>query len=406
MEKFGLIGRTLKHSYSKKIHALLGDYVYDLIELEPESVADFAKNGGYTGYNVTIPYKKDIMPCLDVIDDSAKKIGAVNTVVFRDGVKTGYNTDFDGMRYMFSRAGIELLGKKVLILGSGGTSNTSVAVAKYLGARKVIVVSRSGENNYENLDRHFDADVIINTTPVGMYPNNYQSPIDLAPFKNLSGVADAIYNPDTTYLTCQAKLMGVRYTNGLPMLVAQAKFAMEHFFNKKVSDDVIEKVLSTLSKETLNVVLVGMPGSGKSTVGKAVADALNREFIDTDQEIVNRDGRDIPTIFKESGEDYFRALEKQVLKDVGKLTGKVIATGGGVIKDKENYFPLKSNGKIFWIKRDIESLVTDGRPLSKDLETVKKLFEERKDKYAAFADFVIDNDKDLVSAVEGVIEKL
>lgn len=406
MEKFGLIGRTLKHSYSKKIHALLGDYPYDLIELEPNEVKDFAQNGGYKGYNVTIPYKKDITPFLDVIDDSANYIGAVNTVVVKDGVKTGYNTDFAGMRYMLSRAGIDLENKKVVILGSGGTSNTSVAVAKYLKAKDIVVVSRSGENNYDNLYKHYDADVIINTTPVGMYPNNYQSPVDLKYFKNLSGVVDAIYNPDTTALTCQAKLLGVKYTNGLPMLVAQAKYAMEWFLGKTVSDCVIEEVLLKLWKETLNIVLIGMPGSGKSTVGKALAELLGREFIDTDQEIVNREGKDIPTIFKERGEEYFRAFEKQVIKDVGKLTGKVIATGGGVIKDKENYFPLKSNGKIFWVKRDIESLVTDGRPLSKDLQTVKKLFEERKDKYAAFADFIVDNDGDIDKAVKGVTEKL
>ena len=406
MKKFALIGKTLKHSYSKKIHALLGDYPYDLVELEAEELKDFLFNGGYDGFNVTIPYKKEIMQYLDVIDDSAKLIGAVNTVVIKDGVSTGYNTDFDGMRYMITRAKIELSNKKVVILGSGGTSNTAVAVAKYLKAKEIIVVSRSGENNYQNIDRHFDADVVINTTPVGMYPNNYQSPIDLSNFKNVSGVVDVIYNPDITELTFNAKELGINYTNGLPMLVAQAKFAMERFFDKSVSDSVIEKTLNELWKETLNVILIGMSGSGKSTVGKEIADLLGREFIDTDQEIIKLDGRDIPTIFKESGEDYFRSLEKKVIKDVCKLNGKVIATGGGVVKYDENLYPLKSNGKTFWIKRDLNALDVSGRPLVKDIETAKKLFEERKDKYLKFSDFIVDNDGSVIQTAKGVIEQL
>ena len=406
MEKFGLIGRTLKHSYSEKIHKLLADYEYKLYELEPDQLKGFVQSGKLKGFNVTIPYKKDVMEYLDEIDHSALLIGAVNTVVNQNGKLKGYNTDFKGMEYMLERAGITLEEKKIMILGTGGTGNTATAVAKAHGAKEIITVSRGGEVNYGNYTERADVDVIINTTPVGMYPNNYSTPIDLDKFNNLSGVVDVIYNPDTTLLTFQAKQKGIKYTNGLPMLVAQAKFAMEKFIGQSVSDDVIETVLKKLWAETLNVVLIGMPGSGKSTVGKAVADALNREFIDTDQEIVKKENRDIPTIFSQDGEEYFRKVEADVLKDVGKLTGKVIATGGGIIKSAENLFPLKSNGKIFWIKRDIEALATDGRPLSKDLETVKKLFEERKDKYSAFADFTIDNDGSIDSAVKGVLENL
>ena len=406
MEKFGLIGRTLKHSYSEKIHAILAGYEYKLYELEPDQLKSFVKSGKLKGFNVTIPYKKDVMEYLDEIDDSARLIGAVNTVVNENGKLKGYNTDFKGVEYMLLRAGITLKNKKVMILGTGGTGNTVTAVAKAHGAKEIIIVSRGGKINYDNYFERADVDVIVNTTPVGMYPNNYQSPIDLQKFDNLSGVVDVIYNPDTTLLTAQAKQQGIKNTNGLPMLVAQAKFAMEKFVGQSVSDSVIESALNKLWADTLNIVLIGMPGSGKSTVGRALADVLGREFIDTDKEIEKRENCDIPTIFRERGEEYFRKVESEVLKDVGKLTGKVIATGGGIVKNTDNYFPLKCNGKIFWLNRDIEALATDNRPLSKDIQTVKKLYEERKDKYMAFSDFIIDNNCTVQSAVKGVLENL
>ena len=407
MEKFALIGKTLKHSYSKKIHPLLGDYDYDMIELLPENVKDFVLNNNYKGYNITIPYKKDVIPFLDEIDERAKKIGAVNTVVNRDGKKVGFNTDFDGMIYMLSRAGITVKDKNVLILGSGGTSNTARTVCEHLNAKSIKVLSRSGEVNYDNYkEKAKDSQVIINTTPVGMFPENYNCKIELSAFKNLSGVADAVYNPKLTMLLYQAKTLGVPYTNGFPMLVAQAKYANERFFNHKVDDCVIDKIVKTLSREIENVVLIGMPGCGKSTVGKILAERLNLEFIDTDQEIVKKDGRDIPTIFSESGEEYFRSLEKQVLREVGKLSGKVISTGGGVVKDEENYFPLKQNGVIFWIDREISCLASSGRPLSSDRAAIEKLYAERKGLYSRFADFKIDNNGELDKTVKGVIDNL
>lgn len=406
MEKFGLIGKTLKHSYSKIIHGELGNYDYDLYEIAPENLKEFVLSGKLKGYNVTIPYKKDIIPYLDEVDELALKIGAVNTVVEKDGKRYGFNTDFLGMKYMLSRAGITLKDKVVMLLGSGGTSNTANAVVLSDGAKEVIKVSRTGEVNYQNCFERKDVEVIINTTPVGMFPNNYESPLSISGFPNLIGVADVIYNPNLTALTAQAKERGIKYANGLPMLVAQAKYAMELFLDKTVSDSVIEKVLSKLEKETLNIVLIGMPGSGKTTVGKALAELLGREFIDTDLEIEKRENRDIPLIFKENGEEYFRAAESAVLKEVGLMTGKVIATGGGVIKNKDNYFPLKSNGVIFWIKRDLSALPTDGRPLSKDVETLKKLFDERKDLYAFFADEIIENDTDIEKVVKEITDKL
>ena len=406
-KKFGLIGKTLKHSFSKPIHAQLGDDPYEMIELAPEKVGEFVKSGALDGFNITIPYKKDVIPYLDKIDERALAIGAVNTVVYREGKIFGFNTDFDGMKYMLARAGITLKDKCVLILGSGGTSNTARAVATSLGAKSIKVLSRSGEINYENYkETAADTQVVINTTPVGMYPENYTCKIDLSAFKELSGVADAVYNPALTTLLYQAKMRGVPYSNGLPMLVAQAKYAMELFLDITVSDDVIEPIIQNLSKQYLNIVLVGMPGSGKTSIGKALKEELSLDFIDTDEEIVKREGKSIPEIFKEKGEEYFRKVESEVLRSVGVFTGKIISTGGGVVKNPENYFPLKQNGKIFWIDRAIEKLVTEGRPLSKDRETVEKLYEERKDKYSAFSDVKIDNNGEISSAVKGVINSL
>ena len=406
MEKFALIGKTLKHSYSKKIHKLLGEYCYDLVEVEPTKLNEFVENGGYKGFNITIPYKKVVMPYLDYIDQSAEKIGAVNTVVERAGKRLGFNTDFDGMIYMLNRANIKVEGANVLILGSGGTSNTARAVCEYLSAKSVKVLSRTGEVNYQNYFELKQTQIVINATPVGMYPNNYECLIDLSHFDKLQGVVDVVYNPKMTMLLYQAKKLGVKYTNGFSMLVAQAKYAAELFLDTKMDDGVIENILKQLEKETTNLVLIGMPGCGKTSVGQLLSKRLGLELIDIDQEIVKRDGRDIPTIFSQDGEEYFRKLESQVIKDVGKLNGKIISTGGGAVKDEKNYFPLKQNGKIFWLNRNVEKLSQDGRPLSQGLDTVKKLYLERKELYQNFADYIVDNDGDIELAVKGVIDEL
>lgn len=406
MDKFGLIGETLKHSYSQIIHSLLGGYSYHLYEVKRESLEDFVCKKELRGFNVTIPYKKEIMKYLDGIHPLAQDIGAVNTVVNKNGELWGYNTDIWGMKYMLDRVGISLLDKKVMILGTGGTGNTALALAKMEGAKEILRVSRSGELNYSNYKRERDTQVIINTTPVGTYPDNYSSPITLEGFDCLEGVADVVYNPNLTPLTFMAKERGIKYTNGLPMLVAQAKYAMELFFDKKVADSEIERVLDILWKEKLNLVLVGMAGCGKTSIGKILAEKLEREFVDTDLEIERRLGQDIPTIFKEKGEDFFREEERKVLKEVGMTQGKVIATGGGVVKDLRNLHPLASNGTIFWINRKIENLSREGRPLSYDLDAVKKLFEERKANYACFSHFKIDNDGDIQDAVKEILAKL
>ncbi len=402
-KKFGLLGKTLKHSYSKTIHGLLGDYGYGLYEVEENELKEAVD--GLDGFNVTIPYKTEIIKYLDIIDDSAKDIGAVNTVIKKDGKTFGYNTDFYGMKYMLNYGGIDICGKNVMILGSGGTSKTAEAVCKSLGAKNIVKVSRNGEINYSNYKELKNTEVIINTTPVGTFPNNYDCVVDISAFDNLEGVADVVYNPNTTLLCFNAKSAGIKAINGLSMLVAQAKYAKDLFTGCVADDFEIKAVYDRILKDKLNVVLVGMPGSGKTSVGKEVANILGREFIDTDAEIEKKAKKSIPEIFEENGEEYFRALESETIKEICKLTGKVIATGGGAVVKKENLYPLSSNGKIFWIKRDIESLALSGRPLSKNAATVEALYAERKDKYAAFADKTVFNDGDIKDAANEIAKE-
>ncbi len=403
---FGLIGRTLKHSYSQKIHNLLRDYSYNLFELEKDQLQEFLDKKEVKGFNVTIPYKEQIIPYLYEVEGVAKDIGAVNTVVFRDDKLFGYNTDFLGMTYMLKKADISLKDKTVMLLGSGGTSKTATAVANHLGAKEIIKVSRSGEINYQNCYDFDNTQIIINTTPVGMFPNNYDTPIDLEKFPLLEGVVDVIYNPSKTMLSFKAKELGLKHTNALYMLVGQAKYASEIFTDVKIDDSEIDRITKVLEKENQNVVLIGMPSSGKSTVGKILAKKLGKEFIDTDSEIEKREKEDIPTIFSKKGEEYFREVEREVLKEVGKLTGKVIATGGGVVKDLRNKYPLSANGVIVYLERDLDKLLTEGRPLSKSREDIERLYNERKDKYRAFAEFSVDNNGNIQDTVKGVMELL
>lgn len=405
-KQFALIGKKLKHSYSKDIHAYLGDYQYDLVELGDKSLKEFVHNCDYAGYNVTIPYKSEIIPYLDEVSDLALSIGAVNTVINKDGKKLGFNTDYFGMGFMLKKAGIDLKDKVVMILGSGGTCKTATAVAKGNNAKEILVVSRNGQLNYQNCYNRSDVQVIINTTPVGMFPDNYNAPVDLEKFKSLEGVCDVVYNPNNTLLCATAKRLNLKSVNGLYMLIAQAKMASEIFSGNKIDDSLIEKIYNDLTKQKQNVILIGMPSAGKSTVGKEVARALNMEFIDTDAEIEKSANMTIPEIFERFGEEYFRKLESQVLKEVCKFTGRVIATGGGIIKDNNNLFPMQSNGKTFYLKRDLNKLLCDNRPLSKDKNAIEKLYLDRKEKYLQFADEVIDNNGEIFKTVKGVIEKL
>ena len=399
---FGLLGRRLGHSWSVPIHTALGCEGYRLIELEPEELEGFLRQPNIGGLNVTIPYKRDVMPFCDIIDPMAQAIGSVNTLTRRaDGKLYAFNTDAAGFCWMAERAGISFAGKKAVILGSGGASLTAVACARQLGAREVVVISRSGENNYGNLDRHADADIVVNTTPVGMYPNTGAAAVDLTAFPRCSGVLDVVYNPRRTALLLQAEELGIPCSDGLPMLVAQAKAAEEHFFEKSIPDSENERILAQLRRECTNIVLIGMPGCGKTTVGQTLAELTGWEAIDIDQRIVEKAGRSIPEIFASEGEAAFRALEREVTAEVGKLSGKIILTGGGVVKDERNYAPLHQNGRIYHLTRDLNALPTDGRPLSQGAD-LSAMWAERAPLYSRFRDAVIENSGTVQAAAQAI----
>jgi len=401
--KCGLLGRKLAHSYSPQIHSYLGSYSYELFEREPENIGSFLQNGDFTAINVTIPYKKDVMPYCAELTDCARKMGAVNTIVRRpDGSLIGHNTDYFGLHYTFRRMGIPLCGKKVLVLGSGGASVTTVIVLRELGAN-VVIISRSGENNYTNLHLHQDAAMIVNTTPVGMYPNAGSSPIELDIFPDLEGVLDIIYNPARTKLLLDAAERNIPCENGLWMLVAQAKEAAEWFTGTKISDAVIPSIYAKMCKRMENIVLIGMPGCGKSTVGTLLAQRLGRHFVDADAEIVLKTGMPIPAFFEAHGEAGFRKIETQVLAELGQRSALVIATGGGCVTKPENYPLLHQNGTIYWLQRDIASLPTDGRPLSQT-ERLEEMYRIRKPLYERFSDHTVSNTGTVEAAVNTILE--
>lgn len=403
--KAGLLGKKLGHSYSKIIHAFLAPYSYTLFEREENEVENFIKNGPFDAINVTVPYKKTVIPYLDELSDTARRLGAVNTVVRRkDGTLYGDNTDFYGFSYMLDSAKIDVSGKKVLVLGAGGASATVCAVLSERDAAEINVFS-SRDNTPENIKRCSDAEIIVNATPVGMYPNNEETPIDLADFERCEGVLDLIYNPARTTLICDAQERGIKCAGGLSMLVAQAVLACEIFTSTKIDDAKIPEIIDKIEKMQENIVLIGMPGCGKSTLGKLLSKRLEREFVDTDIEIVKLAGKDIPEIFAEEGEDAFRDLETRVTKDVSKRSGAVIATGGGVVKRRENYLPLHRNSKIVFLDRDINSLDTIGRPLSQK-EGVEKLYRERIGLYRSFADTTVAVSDDAEETYSRLIEAL
>lgn len=406
--KCGLLGEKLGHSYSPQIHGYLGEYDYRLFEKQPQELEAFVRRGDFIGLNVTMPYKKTVIPFCARLSPIAEKLGAVNTIVRQaDGSLVGHNTDYFGFSSMVRRSGLKVSGKKVLVLGSGGASVTAVSVLQELDAQ-VVVISRRGENNYQNLERHRDAAVIVNATPVGMYPNTGVSPVDLALFPKLEGVLDIVYNPARTKLLLDAEKRGLVTENGLWMLVAQAVESSAWFSGTPVQEEKIPYIHSKLRQQMENLVLIGMPGCGKSTVGKLLAEKTGKEFADADEKIAQLAKKSIPEIFEEAGQAGFRKLESQVLAELGNRSGLVIATGGGCVTVESNYDLLHQNGRIIWLQRETASLPTQGRPLSigADLE---KMYRQRMPMYQRFADFAIENTgspentADEILALEGIL---
>ena len=403
---YGLLGRKLGHSYSPQIHALLGDYEYRLFEVEPQDLEAFLKKREFGGINVTIPYKKDVLPYLSGISDNAKRIGAVNTIIVKeDGGLYGDNTDYDGFLCLVQKSGFQVKGKKALVLGTGGASLPISAVLSDLGAREVVFISRSGENNYQNLSRHADADLIVNTTPVGMYPNNLKAPLSLSEFPNLSGVLDIVYNPQKTKLILDAERLGIPAYSGLLMLVAQGKRAAELFLGHDIPDSETDRIFKKLSTEMQNIVLVGMPGCGKTTVGKALAEQLNRPFFDADEEILKRTGKSAEAWIEACGEAVFRQKETEVLESLCKQSGTVIATGGGAVTVPENADILRQNSIVFFINRDVSALPVEGRPLSK-ATALSEMYKVRLPMYRSVCDYEIAADGSVEAVVRRILEEL
>ena len=388
---YGLLGEKLGHSYSPKIHDLLGGYPYDLIELKPEELGDFLQAGSFDGLNVTMPYKKAVIPYCAALTDRAKALGSVNTIVRQpDGTLLGHNTDYEGFRYLLKSADANIAGKKALVLGSGGASLTVQAVLKELGASSVVVISRSGPDNYENITNHADTSFIVNATPVGMYPSNGECRVQLEEFPRLEGVFDLVYNPLKTKLILEAERLHINCQGGLGMLVAQARGSAELFLERSIPDTVVEEITEQLTRSVRNILLIGMPGSGKTTVGRALAQKLGRPFSDLDSLIEEKAGKPIPAIFAQAGEESFRRLEHEVLRQESKKSGVVISCGGGIVTRPENLPFLHENSLVLWLRRPLEKLSTEGRPLSQS-RNVEELYRERKPLYEGNADLIVDN---------------
>lgn len=404
--KCALIGEKLGHSYSKLIHEAFGLYSYELVSLPRDRVGEFMENGDFDAFNVTIPYKRTVIPYCSYISPEAQKIGSVNTVIRTQDGLHGFNTDYFGFKSMAARAGIDFAGKKVVILGSGGTSLTARAVAADCGADRITVVSRSGEYNYENLEKLSDCEVLINTTPVGMYPNNGCSAVKLDSFPRREAVLDVIYNPLRTELIMQALDRGISCSGGLYMLVAQAAQSAKYFCSAEIGEKEIERVFRSLALDVQNVVLVGMPGCGKTTVAAALESLTGRKSVDTDSLVEEAAGMSVPDIFSEYSEAHFRELEAQAIRGIAKEKGLIIATGGGAVLNPENVRALKGNGRIYYLKRALELLSLEGRPLSKSREALERMFVTRDPIYSNCADAEILNNSSPESAARRIADDM
>ena len=405
MLKCGLLGKKLGHSYSPRIHSLLGDYEYLLYEKNEDELEDFLLNGRWDGLNVTIPYKKAVIKYCDKLSPAALRTGSVNTLVKTgDNRITGDNTDLYGFSSMLDRTGTDLSGKKALVLGSGGAS-LSVRTALQERGANVLVISRSGEDNYDNLSRHHDAAVIVNTTPVGMYPANGISPVEPADFKNCEAVLDIIYNPCRTALVMKAQELGIKSGSGLHMLVAQALRSSELFTGSSIQISEIDRIEKQLSFEMQNIILTGMPGSGKSTIARILGEMTGKAVAELDDEILKATGYTPEKYIESFGEAAFRKAESQIAERFGKESGLIISTGGGVVTVESNYPLLHQNGVIFWIRRNIDVLPVDSRPLSK-AQGLSQMYEKRKPMYERFADAAVDNDSDPRETARRILKHL
>ena len=406
--EYGLIGAKLGHSFSKIIHEKLCDYTYDLHQLPTEEDArDFMLRKDFKAINVTIPYKEFVMPFCDEINEAARAIGAVNTIVNQNGRLIAHNTDFFGFSRLVAAHNVTFAGKTVLILGTGGTQKTVEAVAQHGGAKKILRVSRRKTEHtltYNEAAQCDDVQIIVNTSPVGMYPNNGECLVDLSGFPLLEAVFDAVYNPFETRLLWQARNRGVVAANGLLMLVAQAKYAAEYFTGHEIDDAEIDRVTAEIRAERTNLVLIGMPGCGKTVLGQMAAELLDKKFVDLDVEIEKRAGKKIAAIFAQDGEASFRALECAVCAEYAKETGLAISTGGGIVKNSENIRNLQQNGVLIYLDRPLAQLATNGRPLSTDMDAVKKLYAERKPLYEAAADQTVHNGGERTPAAQKIKE--
>lgn len=405
---YGLLGEHLGHSFSPFLHHALGDEAYRLYELPVQELEAFVKQENIGGLNVTIPYKETVLPFADELSPAVEAIGAANTLYRRDGRLIAENTDVLGFQYLLDANRIDVDGKKVLVFGSGGASKAVLEALRRKGAGEVLVVSRRGGDapliSYDELPDHTDADVVVNTTPVGMYPDNLASVTDLSRFDHLSGVIDIVYNPLRTGLLLQAEALGIPHANGLGMLVAQAVRAHEFFFDTNIDDRVIEDLTAKLTRNATNLVLIGMPGSGKSSVAKLLSEKTGREVVELDRAIEEAAGKPIPAIFAEDGEDVFRDLESSCIAAAGARNGVILSLGGGAVTRERNYLPLHQNGRIYCLKRDLSLLAMDGRPLSKDLDTLRTMEQERAPMYERFADVTVVNDGTPEDAADAILK--
>lgn len=413
--KYGLIGEHLGHSFSKQIQTRIAeienvkDYDYQLVELDKEEFKEFMEKKDFKGINVTIPYKKDVIPYLDEMDESAKAIGAVNTIINVDGKLKGYNTDFGGFLYMVKAHNVHMEGKKVLIIGNGGACAAVKAVCKHENAKDIVIVSRSANRGAISYDEmytsHLDADIVVNTSPVGMFPNIVNAPIDVSWFHKLECVLDVVYNPILTRLCFEAQEADIKRVIGLEMLIAQAKYAFEIFENMSFDDSIIDEIKKEMLKDRCNIVLIGMPSAGKTTIGKMLEEKLGKEFFDLDDMIIAKAGKSIPEIFQESGEAGFRAIETEVAIEASKMNNKIIATGGGVVKHKVNMDFLRLNGITIFIDRDIDKLISSdpNRPLSNSKQALQQMYKERYPLYQKYATYVAVNNANIDETVDDIV---